>query len=83
VKNNPALFEEKTVENTATPDSKEPVKIEIQNIYRKDFKEFMKMMEHFQLLLLQKALSPFFVVLFEMVKDVVYLLLYHPQLSPR
>ena len=34
-------------------------------------------MEHFQLLLLQKALSPFFVVLFEMVKDVVYLLLYH------
>jgi hypothetical protein len=41
------------------------------------------MMEHFQLLLLQKALSPFFVVLFEMVKDAVYLLLYHPQLSPR
>ena len=33
--------EEKTVENTATPDSKEPVKIETQNIYSEDFKELM------------------------------------------
>jgi hypothetical protein len=33
--------EEKTVENTTTPDSKEPVKIETQNNYRKDFKEVM------------------------------------------
>ena len=33
--------EEKTVENTATPDSSEPVKIETQNIYREDFKELM------------------------------------------
>jgi hypothetical protein len=33
--------EEKTIENTTTPDSKEPVKIETQNNYRKDFKEFM------------------------------------------
>ena len=32
---------EKIVENTATPDSSEPVKIETQNIYREDFKEFM------------------------------------------
>jgi hypothetical protein len=33
--------EEKIVENTATPDNNEPVKIETQNIYREDFKEFM------------------------------------------
>jgi hypothetical protein len=33
--------EEKTIENTTTPDSKEPVKIETQNNYRKDFKEFI------------------------------------------
>jgi hypothetical protein len=33
--------EEKIVENTATLDSDEPVKIETQNIYREDFKEFM------------------------------------------
>ena len=32
---------EKIVENTATPDSNEPVKIETQNIYREDFKELM------------------------------------------
>jgi hypothetical protein len=37
--------EEKTVENTTTPDSKEPVKIETQNNYRKDFKEFMVKMQ--------------------------------------
>ena len=36
------LFEEeKIVENTATPDSNEPVKIETHNIYREDFKELM------------------------------------------
>jgi hypothetical protein len=39
------LFEEKSkekiVENTTTPDSNEPVKIETQNIYCEDFKEFM------------------------------------------
>ena len=29
--------EEKIVENTATPDSPEPVKIKTQNIYREDF----------------------------------------------
>jgi hypothetical protein len=28
--------EEKIEENTATPDSKEPIKIETQNIYRKE-----------------------------------------------
>ena len=33
--------EEKRIENTATPDSSEPVKIETQNIYREDFKELM------------------------------------------
>ena len=33
--------EEKRIENTATPDSNEPVKIETQNIYREDFKELM------------------------------------------
>ena len=33
--------EEKGIENTATPDSNEPVKIETQNIYREDFKELM------------------------------------------
>jgi hypothetical protein len=32
---------EKIVENTATPNSSEPVKIETQNIYREDFKELM------------------------------------------
>jgi adenine-specific DNA methylase len=32
---------EKIVENTATPDSNEQVKIETQNIYREDFKELM------------------------------------------
>ena len=32
---------EKIVEDTTTPDSNEPVKIETQNIYREDFKEFM------------------------------------------
>jgi hypothetical protein len=32
---------EKIVENTATPDSNEPVKIETQNVYREDFKELM------------------------------------------
>ena len=31
----------KTVENTATPDSNVPVKIETQNNYRKDFNGFM------------------------------------------
>jgi hypothetical protein len=31
--------EEKTVENTANPDNKEPVKIETQNNHRKEFKE--------------------------------------------
>jgi hypothetical protein len=39
------LLEEKSkeniVENTATPDSNEPVKIETQNVYREDFKELM------------------------------------------
>jgi hypothetical protein len=35
---------EKIVENTATPDSSEPVKIETQNIYREDFKELMTKM---------------------------------------
>jgi hypothetical protein len=32
---------EKIVGDTTTPDSNEPVKIETQNIYREDFKEFM------------------------------------------
>ena len=32
---------EKIVEDTTTPDSNEPAKIETQNIYREDFKEFM------------------------------------------
>jgi hypothetical protein len=33
--------EEKTIENTTTPHNNEPVKIETQNNYRKDFKEFI------------------------------------------
>ena len=32
---------EKILENTATLDSNEPVKIDTQNIYREDFKELM------------------------------------------
>jgi hypothetical protein len=33
--------EEKIAENTTSPDSNEPVKIETQNVYREDFKELM------------------------------------------